>query len=805
MTMNDQQGNWAVPPGTTTIQGVPPYQQTNFGTPTNNPRVFPRNDSSASNLSYGTNNNAAPQRVGQLQRRASGRTSNTGNVGIIVANRAGDEETEDGRIRNREAAAKIRDAWIYKQIRARQDEFTQYKQGRVFVGTWNVNAKGKDESLSSWLCADWHQHGPPDIVVVGFQEMVDLNAVNVAVENKSQQRSQFWVDRIKTTLNSRENTMGDPTRMYTELAQVKYLVGLLICVFVKAPHKPRVKHVHTSSVGVGVMGVMGNKGGASIRLQFYDSTLCFVCTHLAAHRENVAGRNADFANVFNKTSFEIGDEAVKEVIKLGSLNQWAAGTNSVGVSDHDIVFWFGDLNYRVDESIPTERVLELSEKNMLEELIENDQLNVERANGRVFQDFEEGPLTFRPTYKYQPGTDLYEQRPDKKLRAPAWCDRILWLAQEPGHVAQLNYVRSELNISDHKPVMSTFLVTIKDVVLSRREEVYKEVMKLLNEFENASLPMVSLDRIKLDFGEVRYDQRVTLPITITNTGQVVAQFRLVPKLDENTLCKQWMTVTPTYGMLIPGEQTEIEFTIGIDNLTANALNTNKEVLEDVLFLRLENGRDYYISVSGSYARSCFGMSVEELVLYSDPIRNVPLDPILRAEKYDFNAKAAMCVPKELWRIIDSIYERGLDERDLFSTPGSPDEVYQIRECLDTGASFENFSVHSMAEVLISFLSNLSTPIVSSSLFPTLDIDAQNIQAFARKFLEDMPPIQYNVFIYIVSFFREVLLHRQRNKLSPAKIARICCSCLVSSSQGSPDESKGNMQQLMLHFLETNSI
>lgn len=322
------------------------------------------------------------------------------------------------------------------------------------------------------------------------------------------------------------------THSFSYHQQVKYLVGLLVCVFVKAPHKPRVKHVHTDSVGVGVMGVMGNKGGVSIRLQFYDSTLCFVCTHLAAHRENVAGRNADFANVFNKTSFEIGDEAVKEVIKLGSLNQWATGTNSVGVSDHDLVFWFGDLNYRVDESIPTERVMELSEKNLLEELIEHDQLNVERAQGRVFQDFEEGPLNFQPTYKYQPGTDLYEKRPDKKLRAPAWCDRILWLAQEPGHVAQLNYTRSELNCSDHKPVMSTFLVTIKDVILSRREEVYNEVMKLLNEFENQSLPMVSLDRIKLDFGEVRYDQRVTLPIVITNTGKVVAQFRLVPKLDE---------------------------------------------------------------------------------------------------------------------------------------------------------------------------------------------------------------------------------------------------------------------------------
>ena len=117
--------------------------------------------------------------------------------------------------------------------------------------------------------------------------------------------------------------------------------------------------------------------------------------------------------------------------------------------------------------------------------------------------------------------------------------------------------------------MSTFLVTIKDVVLSKRMQVYKEVIRLLDTFENNSLPMVSLDRIKLDFGEVRYDQRVTLPIIITNTGKVVAQFRLVPKLDELALYKPWVTVSPTYGMLIPGEQTEIEVTITINNALQN--------------------------------------------------------------------------------------------------------------------------------------------------------------------------------------------------------------------------------------------
>jgi hypothetical protein len=42
--------------------------------------------------------------------------------------RTPDEETEDGRLRNREAVAKIRETWIYKQVRARQDEFTQYRK-----------------------------------------------------------------------------------------------------------------------------------------------------------------------------------------------------------------------------------------------------------------------------------------------------------------------------------------------------------------------------------------------------------------------------------------------------------------------------------------------------------------------------------------------------------------------------------------------------------------------------------------------------------------------------------------------------
>ena len=51
----------------------------------------------------------------------------------MLITKTNDVETEDGRISNREAAEKIKDAWMYKQIRARRDEFTHYRQVGNYV------------------------------------------------------------------------------------------------------------------------------------------------------------------------------------------------------------------------------------------------------------------------------------------------------------------------------------------------------------------------------------------------------------------------------------------------------------------------------------------------------------------------------------------------------------------------------------------------------------------------------------------------------------------------------------------------
>lgn len=268
-----------------------------------------------------------------------------------------------------------------------------------------------------------------------------------------------------------------------------------------------------------------------------------------------------------------------------------------------------------------------------------------------------------------------------------------------------------------------------------------------------------------------------------------------------------------FGMLIPGEAaSKIDLTVTIDKETAKLLNSGREVLEDILILRLENGRDYYLSVRASFARSCFGMSLEELVLHSQPIRNVPIDPIERSKQTESTSSSpnpALCVPKELWRVVDAIFEKGLGEPHLFVQPGNPVEMASIRECLDTGSPFGPFSIHSYAEAMTSFLSSLSSPVIPSPLFPTAEIDSQNIQMSARRLLEELAPIHYNVFVYVISFFREILQNRERNQMTAAKLARLACFTMapgnnLDNSNASLQKRTG-MQLILLHLLETVSI
>jgi len=663
-----------------------------------------------------------------------------------------------------EEISKIKDDWIHKMINEREAEFTNVGSVSVMICTWNVAGKKMESKrgLEDWLCR-WHNpDNPPDIVVVGLQEIVDLNAVNVAMDAKSQQRAAHWEELFTATLNSQNTSF-----QYGVVCR-HHMVGLFLCVFVKQTLRQNISKVCLANAGVGALGMMGNKGAVSIRMQIHDSMFCFVCAHLAAHRENVDGRNQDFYNILMKTVFrpEENYDSVNSSSEL-DLSAHSVGINELPIKilDHETIFWFGDLNYHIDLGVPTQEVLRRVYDGDLEFLRSQDQLNKERIAGRAFTEFNEGTLTFNPTYKYQPDTDKYESRPEKKLRAPAWCDRVLWSCKKGKKLQQHSYNQvSRLRISDHRPVHSEFTSILKRVISSKHERVWDELQMKVSQFEqdarNPGLPrpQIQVENLPAYFDLVRYKIESCRSLYLVNSGQVAAFFIFKPKLEETSISKIWLSVQPKCGILSPGERLEIKLTVLITTKIAQLISEGLTNLEDLLVLHVLRGTDIYIQVQANYARSCYGSSLLELVNIADPIRNVPFGSELGTP---------MTIPKELWRMINDILSsEGEKQNGLFTTLFSPAEVESIRECLDTGLMFEQHSVHSMCEALTTFLASLHPPVIPNEHCFTSELEGTAMEFWTRRLLDQLPNHHYNTLIYVIAFFRELLKSTALNKLSP---------------------------------------
>jgi phosphatidylinositol-bisphosphatase len=78
---------------------------------------------------------------------------------------------------------------------------------------------------------------------------------------------------------------------------------MLIIVIAKTEHQPYVSEVESRNCGVGLMNMMGNKGGCSVRFRYHDSYFCFVTSHLAAFVANSERRNQDFAEIAKRLNF----------------------------------------------------------------------------------------------------------------------------------------------------------------------------------------------------------------------------------------------------------------------------------------------------------------------------------------------------------------------------------------------------------------------------------------------------------------------------------------------------------------------
>ncbi|KAJ0241106.1 Type IV inositol polyphosphate 5-phosphatase 3 [Hirschfeldia incana] len=223
----------------------------------------------------------------------------------------------------------------------------------------------------------------------------------------------------------------------------KQMVGILLTIWVKRSLRKHIQNVRVSTVGVGIMGYIGNKGAVSVSMSINQTFFCFICTHLTAGEREVdqIKRNADVHEIHKRTVFH-------SVSALGLPKL---------IYDHERIIWLGDLNYRLNLSY--EKARDLISKKEWSHLLEYDQLVKEYKKGRAFDGWSEGTLHFPPTYKYQAHSDEYTGGDGKGTRrTPAWCDRVLTYGNG---MKLVHYRRTEQKFSDHRPVTAIYMAEVE--------------------------------------------------------------------------------------------------------------------------------------------------------------------------------------------------------------------------------------------------------------------------------------------------------------------------------------------------------
>ncbi|XP_016477064.1 type IV inositol polyphosphate 5-phosphatase 9-like isoform X1 [Nicotiana tabacum] len=340
---------------------------------------------------------------------------------------------------------------------------------RLFVSSWNVGGITPPSDLNFEDLLDTRNE-LADIYVLGFQEIVPLNAGNIMVtENTS--ISMQWNSLIRAALNKtaishQKAEAGENQKVYPlkregsfttsatnnsphdfECIISKQMVGIFITIWARIPLLPYIRHTSVSSVGCGIFGCLGNKGSVSVRFCLQETSFCFVCCHLASGGKegDKRERNANASQILSRTRFPSDPFHC-----LPSK-----------ILQHDRVIWLGDLNYRIYLPEPTAR--SLVNDRQWSTLLQNDQLKAELREGCTFEGWNEEEIEFPPTYKYNLDSDDYYGCNDQKgkrgkSRTPAWCDRIIWFGKG---LKQRQYNRSECKLSDHRPVRAIFTAEVK--------------------------------------------------------------------------------------------------------------------------------------------------------------------------------------------------------------------------------------------------------------------------------------------------------------------------------------------------------
>lgn len=360
-------------------------------------------------------------------------------------------------------------------MQQRDAEYCEFRELSARVMTWNAGAS-KPTSMRSAEDQNFFRdllepNDPPDILVFGFQELVDLEDKKITAKSffrkkkhkedteheKMSHQYRAWRDHLIRILDE-----YSPKQNYV-LLHTANLVGLFTCIFVKGSERANIRDVCAAEIKLGFSGRVGNKGALVVRFFIDDSSLCFINCHLAAGQTQTVHRNNDAASIMEAAPLP-GNRSPTDC-----ENFFVGGGDGSMILDHEICILNGDLNYRID-AMPRNIVIEAVKQGNLPKLLDRDQLLLSRKRNPGFRlrAFNELPINFAPTYKYDVGTDTYDS--SDKQRSPAWCDRVLYRGL--GRIKQTEYRRHDgVRVSDHRPVSAKFKIRVKTINPKRQDAV----------------------------------------------------------------------------------------------------------------------------------------------------------------------------------------------------------------------------------------------------------------------------------------------------------------------------------------------
>jgi len=346
-----------------------------------------------------------------------------------------------------------------KVIVERIKEFAEFEDLTVFTVTWNLGGYQPYQMLNLGDLFNFQGNDTPDLVVIGLQEFIELNAANVVMAEQGNSKMNFWKETVSSNL-----------KQFGEYMFVKHqnLVGILMLIFAKSRIINRIKRVESDIVKTGLGGNFGNKGGAVIRMYIDDTSLCFINCHLESGNKANNTRLSNIVDIHQKAFQQegVGRRREERIMNL------------------DYKFLIGDMNFRLDYgNFETKEMLakctQLASSKRIDEALELleklqgfDQFNQSRNSNQLLSEYKEGRIKFLPTYKYDANSNIYDT--SKKQRTPSWTDRIMWSCSDL-KIQQLFYSRREYKESDHRPVVSYFVIEVKKIDKVKREQIVSQV------------------------------------------------------------------------------------------------------------------------------------------------------------------------------------------------------------------------------------------------------------------------------------------------------------------------------------------